>query len=231
MTLISVVLPEPLGPTRPKISPSRTSRSTPRQRLQAAEALGDARAPRRMSRSPIGGASPAARPAPLRRCAVATGGAAAPPASFCTAGTTPSGSHRMADDQDQADDGAADHRLAAADEGVEQGGDDGGADRRPQPVARAAQHAHQHDVERHGELEGAGHGEEADIHGMDAADGAGDAGRQREGRDLVAEGRHALGLGHVLVVMDGEQAHAEARMGDPPGRWRACSTHIAKPRM
>src|SRR5688500_20197215 len=29
MTLINVVLPEPLGPTRPKISPSCTSRSTP----------------------------------------------------------------------------------------------------------------------------------------------------------------------------------------------------------
>ena len=40
---------------------------------------------------------------------------------------------------------------------------------------------------------------------------AGDAGGQCEGHDLVAKGRHALGFGHVLVVVDGEQPHAPIR--------------------
>ena len=42
MQLISVVLPEPFGPMRPKRSPGRTSRLTPDERREAAEALDDA---------------------------------------------------------------------------------------------------------------------------------------------------------------------------------------------
>ncbi len=187
MTLISVVLPEPLGPTRPKISPSRTSRSTPASACRPPKRLVTARTSR-MVRSPIG-------------CAVA--GTTGTTSALCLGGRGPAllhpvldrgndavGQPQDGDDQDQADDGAADHRLAAADEGIEQGGDDGGADRRAEPVARAAEHAHQHDIERHRELERAGDREEADIHRMDAAHRAGDAGREREGQ-RACSGRSA----------------------------------------
>ena len=49
---------------------------------------------------------------------------------------------------------------------------------------------------------------------MDPADQPGDEAAQREGHELVAIGRHAEYLGHVLVVADGEEPHTPPRAED-----------------
>ena len=61
-------------------------------------------------------------------------------------------------EQDRRDQDRADHRLAGdgvvgGGEAVEQRRDRDRADRRPGPVARAAEHAHQHHRQRHGDRE------------------------------------------------------------------------------
>src|SRR5437773_930381 len=117
-------------------------------------------------------------------------------------------------DEDEGDHRAAEDGLLAAGERVERGRDEGRAHRGAQPVARAAEDGHQHDVERHGDREGVGNGEVAHVHGVDAAGDAGDPRRQRERHELVRERRHALDLGDVLVVVDGEQAEPEPRARD-----------------
>ena len=82
----------------------------------------------------------------------------------------------------------------------------------PQPVARAAQHAHQHDVERHGDRERLADRDVAHVHRVRC---------RRPRRAIPAERAKATSLyrkvgtpstsAHVLVVVDGEQAEAQAR--------------------
>ena len=52
---------------------------------------------------------------------------------------------------------------------------------------------------------------------MDAAGESGERAGDAEGDQLVAEGGHAHHLGHVLVVVDGEQADAQLGDVDAPG--------------
>ena len=52
---------------------------------------------------------------------------------------------------------------------------------------------------------------------MHAADGAGDAGRQGEGGELIAKGRDALGFGHILAQR-GHIQHPVAQR-DTDGPW------------
>ncbi len=118
------------------------------------------------------------------------------------------------DDQHQPGQALADDRGVAAREGIEQQRDRGGADDRAGPVPRAAEHRHQHHRERQRDREGVAGGHIGDEQRLHAADHARQAAGQREGAELVAEGRHAHHLGDVLVVVDREQAGAEARVVD-----------------
>ncbi len=116
----------------------------------------------------------------------------------------------------------ADHRLAGdrvvrGGEAVEQRGDRDRADRRPGPVPRAAEHAHQHDGQRHRDREDLAGRDVREEQRLDAARDARERARDRERDELVAVGRHAHHLGRVLVVVDREQAGAEARDDDRPG--------------
>ena len=104
--------------------------------------------------------------------------------------------------------------MAATDEEAQGHGDEGGADGRPCPVAGAAEDAHEHDVQRHGDREGLPHGHVAQVARLDRPRRAGDRRGDGEGDELVVQGRHALDLRHVLVVMDGQQARPQARTED-----------------
>ena len=123
------------------------------------------------------------------------------------------------DDEDQRErhHRATEDRRVAAGEGVERGRDDGGADGGAEPVAGAAQDAHEDDVERHGDRERLAHRDVAHVDGVDPAGHPRDRGRERERRELVAERGHALDLGDVLVVVDGEEPEPEPRACDRIG--------------
>src|SRR6185312_16486929 len=96
-------------------------------------------------------------------------------------------------------------------EAVKRDRDDDRAERRPEPMARAAKNAHHHGIHDGRDLESLADRDIADIDRIDAADGAGDARRQCNGAELVAEGRYAFDLGDVFVIMDGEKTESHAR--------------------
>ena len=126
------------------------------------------------------------------------------------------------ENEDQTQGGAAGHGVVARGEDVEEGGQRGRPERRTQPVARAAERGHQDDVEGGPARERLA---DRDVRNEDAVDAACDPGQragQRERRELEAIGRYAHHLGHFLVVVDGEEAGAEARaihgVSDPDRR-------------
>ena len=117
-------------------------------------------------------------------------------------------------DENQTGERAAEHCIVAGGERIEQRRHRRGADRRPEPVARAAKRRHQDHVKRRPVREGFAHRDIGDEDAVDAAGKAGERARQREGAELEAIGRHAHHLRDLLVVVDGEQTRAEARVID-----------------
>ena len=158
--------------------PAPTAEAHAAQRLDAAERLPHARGTRAAParRRGRGAGRPSRRPPVAPRPTRGRRRPRRPRASRAQrrAGTTPSGRSRIDQDQHERDHRAPEDRLLAAGEGVERGGDDRGADRGTQPVARAAEHAHEHDVERHGDRERLAHRDVAHVHRVDAAGHAGD---------------------------------------------------------
>ena len=118
--------------------------------------------------------------------------------------------NRIAAIRIDADQRLAGDRVVARGEAYSSAGDGDRADGRPGPVPRAAEHAHQHHRERHRDREHLAGRHVREEQRVDAAGHAGQRARDRERQQLVAVGRHAHHLGRVLVVVDREQAGAEA---------------------
>ena len=214
-TLMNVDLPEPLGPSSPRISPARTSRSTPSSACTPSNALRQASttSKRRSLRAAFGRRAGGARP---RRCDPT---AVAP--RLATAAAVPARPRHLPrmplrheqDDQISTTPTTrlAGDRVIARGERVQERGDRRRADAGPGPVPRAAEHAHQHDGQRHRDRECLADRHVRDEQRVDAAGDAGERARQRERGELEAVGRHAHHFGDVLVVVDREQAAAEPR--------------------
>ena len=64
--------------------------------------------------------------------------------------------------------------MIARGERIQQARDDGGADRRPRPVPRAAENAHQHDRQRNDDRERLARGHVRDEQRVNAARNAGE---------------------------------------------------------
>ena len=126
----------------------------------------------------------------------------------------PSGISRIAATSTAPTDGLAGDRLVGGRRRVEQDRDHGGADRRAAPEASAAEHAHQHDRQRHRDVERAVRGDVRHEQRLDAARNTRERAGDAERDELVAIGRHAHDLRRVLVVVDGEESQPEPRARD-----------------
>ena len=122
------------------------------------------------------------------------------------------------DDHDQyrADRSPAREHVVARSRGVADDGDDGRADRGSCPVTRAAEHTHQHHRERYDDRECFARGDIGHEQRLYAAGNTGERRRDRQRRELVAEGRHAEDLGDILVVANRKEPCPQARPVDPP---------------
>ena len=119
--------------------------------------------------------------------------------------------------QHQANDDLADQRTLTGGEGVEQKRDQDAAQHGAGPVAAAAQHAHEHYGQGHGDVEGLAHRDIRHVQSMDGAHDPSKETRQRKSAHLEPEGGHAVDLGGIFVVMDGQQTQTGAGMEQPPG--------------
>jgi hypothetical protein len=112
--------------------------------------------------------------------------------------------------EDRADDRLARDRLVGGGRRVEQDRDRRRADRGARPVARAAEHAHQHDRQRHRDVERRRRRDVLHEQRLDAAREPRERAREPERDQLVPVRRHAHHLGGVLVVVDREEAETQA---------------------
>ena len=225
-----VVLPEPLGPMSAWISPRRTSMSTPSTALRPPKCLArpltaSSTSPDRRAISSVAGSRGPPDSSGRRRLPRP----AAPPSSRqfhqarsrrltrqpFTRPAMPPGMKIMIEH----DAGGVEHQVGVLQEPQDlrqqrqQGGADDGADRRAVPAQ------HRHRQQHHRLVEG--EGVRADVVraavGEEPAAEAGVARREREGHHLE-EGRvdaHRLG-GH-LVLPDGQEGAADARVLEPDG--------------
>ena len=194
MTLMSVDLPEPFGPTSPRILARAHIERDALERLNAAEGLPHVAAfEHRCAGLACGQLRRRAKPARSgsrqhRQRHEAARRERAPPAQ--QAGHDAIRQQQNDKDEPQRDPAARQRGLGPAGKAVERDGDDDRAERRPQPMARAAEDAHHHRIHDHRDLEGLADGYIADIDRIDAADRAGDARGQREAR-RACSGRSA----------------------------------------
>ena len=211
---MKVDFPEPFGPSRPRTSPSRTTRltlrsaCTPRNAFARPAISSTTGESARSAGAVLCDEAPAADPLePHRHAGRAPHGACAQPSEYAL------GHEEDDEHQHEADHRLARDRIVAGGKGIHQRRDDRRADGRTRPVPRAAQDAHQHHGQRHGDRERLADGDVGHEQRVDASRHAGECARQRKGRELEAVGRHAHHLGDVLVVVDREQAASETRAG------------------
>ena len=203
-----------VGADEPQDLPFPDLETHPAERLEAAKRLPHVGADeQRRARRPAAGAPPRRDPRRARR---APGGRRrrrrGPPPPH-EAGD-PAGQEQDGEHEREPDRRAPGHRRLAPGGAVHQDRHQRGADRRAEPVPGAAEHAHQDDVERHDDRERLRDRDVGDEQGVDAARDAGQARREPEREELVAIGRHAQHLRHVLVVVNGEEPGPPAGVVD-----------------
>ena len=223
MTLKQVVLPAPLGPIRPRISPSLMSKLT----SSSATTPPNRSVTSSTSRTVAGGASRTQR---HPRACVPSSSAW----SFLPRARAPSARPDRAPGREQTlrpEDGQQ-HQRQAEDqhpavlepaEPLGEVGDQDGAEHHAPAVARAADHDRGEEQDRQQQREASGLMKPL-LAGEQGAGEAADEGAHGEGEQLELEGRHAHQLGGVLVLARRLPGPAHPAVLDQRCRRRARST-------
>ena len=192
--LISVVLPAPFGPIRPRISPCATEKLTPSTALSPPK--------RRDTSSSVEQRG--------HRCS-------------STAGETLPQQRQKSvrqkqhqDDDDEPERRGVDGEEIPPDELLERDQDQR-ADRRTEDRAEPAEQDHHQRLDREQDVEHVGRLDVIRPIGVDRARHADEHGGERERRGLVAVGVDAENVGGVLVLLDAAQAEAELAVLDQDG--------------
>src|SRR5437667_552336 len=193
--LKTVVFPAPLGPMRPTISPSATVRSSP----------STARRPPKRLESPRTSSRLSARSSTIARGA---------PGSGALGQEEHHGDEERAVHDQMAARPAGGREVAPGELGER--GEDEGAEDRPQRRARAAHDRTDDDLHGKRDAEERAGLERELIEGVEGPADPREEGGEHARDQLAPEGVDAEGLGRLLVLPDGDQVGAEARLLQPP---------------
>src|SRR5215471_14319966 len=200
--LTRVVLPEPLGPMSPRISPSWRSKLTSDTAASPPNRLVTPRASTRAI-----GLHPVLAQIPGELA----------PREFTPADDVGQSLGHEEHDEDHHD--AVEELGQAYELGGEELGDGGEherAEERAHHRAHAAEHGHDDHLDRDDDFEDSLGVDEGDPVGEHTSHEPGEGAGEREGGGLVEGGVDAHGHGGILVLADGHEAVTEARSGEPP---------------